>query len=139
MVPEIFYSVCYGTSEVHPSIAQLHTFQPAVLHGYSRRRVRWADYPGIIEDEKHEVVGSYATGLTDANMLRLETFEGSQYVQRKVRVKLLGEVGNGQGEGNVEGEEKEALVYVFKDKDDLEDKEWDLDEFRRERMSIWTR
>jgi len=139
MAAEVFYSVCYGTKDVHSSIAQLHTFHPAILHGYCRRRVQWADYPGIIEDEEHQVFGTYTTGLTDANMQKLDYFEGSEYVRRKVKVKLLTEVGDATGEGNVEGEEVEAEVYVFKEKEGLEDKEWDLEEFRREKMRLWTR
>lgn len=139
MAPEVFYSVCYGTKDVHQSIAQLHTFQPAILHGYCRRRVRWADYPGITEDKTHQVFGTYATGLTDANMQKLDYFEGNEYVRLKVKVKLLTKVGGARGEGNVEGEEKEAEVYVFKTEGDLEDTEWDLEEFRRDRMAFWTR
>ena len=121
------------------AIAQLHSFHPAILHGYCRRRVRYADYPGVIEDEDHQVFGTYTTGLTDANMEKLDIFEGSEYVRRKVKVKLLTEVGNAKGEGNVEGDEQEAEVYVFLDKNDLEDKEWDLEEFRREKLGLWTR
>lgn len=139
MAPEVFYSVCYGDKDVHPSIAQLHSFHPAVLHGYCRRRVRWADYPGVIEDANHQVFGTYATGLTDANMQKLDTFEGSEYVRRKVKVRLLAKVGNAQGEGNVEGEEREAEVYVFIRENELVDREWDFEEFRRERLGLWTR
>ncbi|KAL2145504.1 hypothetical protein VTI28DRAFT_7140 [Corynascus sepedonium] len=139
MAPEVFYSVCYGSKNVPEAVAKLHTFQPAILHGYCRRRVRYADYPGIIEDEGHDVFGTLATGLTDANMAKLDYFEGSQYVRRTVTVRLLDKVGNLKGEGNVEGAEREAEVYVFLDKRDLEEKEWDLEEFRREKLKYWTR
>ena len=124
MVPDVFYSVCYGTKNVPEAIAKLHTFQPAVLHGYCRRRVRYADYPGITEDKDHQVFGSFTTGLTAANMDKLDYFEGCQYERITVTVKLLDKVGNAKGEGNVEGEEKTALVYVFLDPRELEDKEW---------------
>lgn len=139
MAPEVFYTVCYGSAKVHPSRAQLHTFRPALLEGYCRRRVRHADYPGITEDKDHQVFGTYTTGLTDANMRRLDSFEGSQYVRRKVKVTLLTKVGNTNGVGNAKGEEKDAEVYVFTSKDDLEDEEWDLEEFRREKLRFWTR
>ncbi len=124
MVPDVFHSVCYGTKDVPKAIAQLHTFNPAILHGYCRRRVRYADYPGIIEDKDHQVFGSFTTGLTKANMAKLDYFEGSQYVRKTVSVKLLDKVGNAKGEGNLEGEEKTAEVYVFLDRHDLEDQEW---------------
>ncbi|KAK4137535.1 hypothetical protein BT67DRAFT_438787 [Trichocladium antarcticum] len=139
MVPDVFYSVCYGSKDVPKAIAQLHSFHPALLHGYCRRRVRYADYPGIIEDEGHQVFGSFTTGLTSANMDKLDYFEGSQYVRRKVSVKLLDKVGGENGEGNVEGEERTAEVYVFLDRNDLEDQEWDLEHFRREKLARWTR
>ncbi|KAK3684809.1 AIG2-like family-domain-containing protein [Podospora appendiculata] len=139
MVPEVFYSVCYGSKDVHPAIAGLHTFQPAILHGYCRRRVQYADYPGITEDKDHQVFGTFTTGLTKANMDKLDYFEGSQYERRQVKVKLLSKVGNAKGEGNVEGEEKTAEVYVYMEKSDLEEKEWDLEEFRQEKLTRWTR
>lgn len=124
MVPAVFYTVCYGAKDVPDAIAALHTFKPAVLHGYVRRRVRYADYPGITAKEGHQVAGSFVTGLTSANLAKLDYFEGGQYERRRVRVKLLDKVGNARGEGNVEGEEATAEVYVFLDEGDLEDKEW---------------
>jgi hypothetical protein len=124
MVPDVFYSVCYGAKDVPAAVAKLHTFQPAILHGYCRRRVKYADYPGIIPDKDHDVFGTFATGLTAANMAKLDYFEGSQYVRKTVTVKLLDKVGNLKGEGNVEGAERTAEVYVYLDKRELEDKEW---------------
>lgn len=124
MVPDVFHTVCYGTSDVPEAIAKLHTFTPAILHGFCRRRVQYADYPGIIEDKDHQVFGSFATGLTKANMGKLDYFEGGQYERRTVKVKLLEKVGDLKGEGNVEGAEKTAEVYVFKNKRDLEEEEW---------------
>lgn len=123
MAPEIFFTVCYNSNKVPAEIAKRHTFTPAILHGYCRRRVEYADYPGIIPDESHQVFGTYATGLTDDNMFRLDVFESSDYKREKVKVKLLTHVGNAKGEGNVEGEERAAEVYVFQSPEHLEDKE----------------
>ncbi|OIW30380.1 hypothetical protein CONLIGDRAFT_632439 [Coniochaeta ligniaria NRRL 30616] len=123
MAPEVFFSVCYNNQEVPAEIAKRHTFTSAILHGYCRRRVKYVDYPGITPDEKHQVFGTYATGLTDANVRKLDIFEGDQYERRTVKVKLLTHVGNAKGEGNVEGMERSADVYVFRDPQDLEDKE----------------
>lgn len=141
MVPDVFYTVCYNQSNVPPEIKALHTFTPAILPGYIRRRVRGADYPGITPDKDHKVFGMYASGLTNANMNKLDIFEGGQYVRKTVEVKLLEKVGDVKGEGNVEGETKKAEVYVFHPdhEDELEDREWDLEEFRREKMQRWTR
>ncbi len=131
--------MCYNNKDVPSAIAGLHTFQSAILHGYCRRRVQYADYPGITEDLDHQVFGTFTTGLTDANLEKLDYFEGSEYERRKVKVKLLTKVGDAKGVGNVEGEERTAEVYVWKPQDGLEDKEWDLEEFRREKLRLWTR
>ena len=66
-------------------------------------------------------------------------FEGSQYVRKTVRARLLSRVGNDRGEGNVEGDEVECDVYVFCTPEDLEDREWDFHEFRTQKMKNWTR
>jgi hypothetical protein len=123
MAPEIFFSVCYNNSSVPDEIAKRHTFTPAILHGYCRRRVEHADYPGITPDDQHQVFGTYATGLSEANMYKLDVFEGYQYKRETVKVKLLNHVGNAKGEGNVEGEERSAEVYVFMHPEELEEKE----------------
>ncbi|KAK3900670.1 AIG2-like family-domain-containing protein [Staphylotrichum tortipilum] len=139
MVPDVFYSVCYNSKDVPDAIAKLHSFRPALLHGYCRRRVKYADYPGITEDSAHDVFGTFTTGLTKANMAKLDFFEGSQYERRTVSVTLLEKLGNVKGEGQVEGQERKAEVYVYLDKRELEEKEWDLEEFRREKLQQWTR
>ncbi|KAK4110641.1 hypothetical protein N656DRAFT_799775 [Canariomyces notabilis] len=141
MVPQVFYSVCYGSQEVPKEIAALHTFNAAILPGYRRHRVKYADYPGITEEEGGEVFGSFVTGLTKANMEKLDYFEGGQYERRKVTVKVLKDVGIAEGASGSQGyhEEKTAEVYVFLHKDDLEPVEWDLEEFRREKLRYWTR
>ncbi|KAK3359330.1 AIG2-like family-domain-containing protein [Lasiosphaeria hispida] len=139
MIPDVFYSVCYGGKDVPEAIKNLHKFQPAILHGYCRRRVRYADYPGMIADKDHSVFGAFVTGLTRANIERLDFFEGGQYERRNVTVNLLDKVGDLKGEGNVEGEEKKAMTYVFLAHGDLEESEWDLEEFRSEKLRHWTR
>ncbi|KAK1760700.1 AIG2-like family-domain-containing protein [Echria macrotheca] len=139
MVPGVFFSVILGDGNPGPEVRKLYSFTPAILHGYCRRRVAGADYPGITEDPAHSVFGTFVTGITGANMWRLDCFEGGQYERRTVRVRLLDKVGNAQGEGNVEGEERKADVYVFLAEGDLEDKEWDLEEFRRDKLRYWTR
>ena len=137
MVPQVFSSVVYNTPSL--PLSTLHTFIPALLHGYSRRRVRNADYPGILPTPTSSVFGTLVTGLTRANMAKLDYFEGDQYERRKVKVKVLDQVGDVKGEGNVEGEEVEAEVYVFLEVGELEEGEWDLEEFRREKLGKWTR
>lgn len=140
MAHEVFFTVCYRSAIEEPAILKsLHQFRPAVLHGYCRRRVKCADYPGITPDPEHSVRGVYVTGLTDANMYHLDAFEGSDYDRKKVKVRLLKKIGDDQGKGNVEGDEAEGEVYVFKDASALEDREWDFHEFRTQKMKNWTR
>lgn len=81
-------------------------------------------------------------------MSRLDVFEGGQYVRRKVVVRLIagddnGEKlgvrkgkGKGKGKGG-EGETREAETYIFIHESDLEEKEWDYEEFKRKKMSKW--
>ncbi|KAK8135800.1 hypothetical protein PG984_003740 [Apiospora sp. TS-2023a] len=143
MAAEVFFTVCYRNTQIDVSVLKsLHTFQPAVLHGFRRRRVRHADYPGITRDataEDASVRGMYVTGLTDANMEKLDAFEGCEYELETVKVKLLSKVGDDQGKGNVEGDEVECRTYVYQDPEDLEEREWDYHEFRTQKMKNWTR
>lgn len=79
----------------------------------------------------------YVTGLTDANMYHLDYFEGSEYVRKTVKVRLLSQASD---DGKVvEGDEVECEVYVFEDTKHLEDREWDFREFREQKMKLWTR
>ncbi|KAK8058287.1 hypothetical protein PG994_008735 [Apiospora phragmitis] len=144
MAPEVFFTVAYRNTTMDASdLKSLHTFQPAVLHGFCRRRVQHADYPGITRDntdsEDASVRGTYVTGLIDANMFHLDAFEGFEYERETVTVKLLTKVGDDQGEGNVEGDEAECQTYVFQHPDRLEPREWDYHEFRTQKMRKWTR
>ena len=79
--------------------------------------------------------GIYATGLTDANMIKLDFFEGSEYERVHVKVKLLEK----EGGEEVEGESREAAVYVFNAPSNLERGEWDFEHFRKEKMAFWAR
>jgi gamma-glutamylcyclotransferase (GGCT)/AIG2-like uncharacterized protein YtfP len=143
MAPEVFFTAVYGTSKPPDVIRQLHTFRPAILHGYCRHRVRYADYPAIVPEEGQSVRGVFATGLTDANVDKLDHFEGSEYRKELVRLRLLvkGENGNEKElvESGREEDEMEAQVYVFKDRKGIELGEWDFDHFLKERLKLWSR
>ena len=132
MAPEVFFTVCYRLRRPSAELVEQHTFQEAMLHGYTRHRVQGQDYPAIIADaaEGACVRGMLAAGITEANMLRLDIFEGSEYERRTVDVDIT-----------VEGVKKtvKAQVYVFTNPGRLEHREWDFDEFRREKMHRWAR
>ena len=82
--------------------------------------------------------GTYVTGLSDADIWRLDIFEGDEYERKKVKARLLTTVGNESGEGNIEGDEVEGETYIWiAGRDKLEDEEWDFAEFQREKMRYW--
>ncbi|KAF7559006.1 hypothetical protein G7046_g5161 [Stylonectria norvegica] len=135
MAPEVFYSVCYGVNRPAQAIQDLHTFTPAILSDYCRHRVQSADYPAIIAEKGHTVLGIFVTGLTEANLMKLDFFEGSEYDRKTVTVKL---VKNDANEAT-EGESRKASAYVFNSPEFLEKREWDFEEFRNQKMQAWTR
>lgn len=138
MAPKVLHRVCYGNHNPEPWQARLLTIKPAILHGFCRRKVQHADYPAIIPQANSTVRGILVTGLTPGDVYRLDTFEGSGYARRKVKVRALAKAEDNSREGNVEGEEVETEVYVWiAGRDMLEDGEWDFGEFVREKMAWW--
>ena len=135
MAPEVFFSVCYGEKEPAKAIRDLHTFTPAILEDYSRHRVKEADYPAIVADKGHRVRGIYVTGLTAANITKLDYFEGAEYERIRVNVQLL----ERKDDAEVQGDVKEASAYLFLVPQALVKQEWDFEEFRRDKMRMWTR
>ena len=139
MFPKVLYRVCFGTTTPQNWQAQGLAIKPAILHGYTRRKVRGSDYPAITACEGSSVRGAYVTGLTDGDIWRLDVFEGSMYERREVKVKVLAQVGDDGEHGNVEAEEVECETYVWiKLEKYLEAEEWDFAEFKREKLSRWT-
>lgn len=140
LAPQVLYRVCYGTKDPNDPLvkhSKIKTF-PAILHDHRRHRVRDADYPAIVPHAGSTVRGTYATGLTDADIWRLDLFEGDEYSREVVKPRLLVQVGDADGKGNVEGEEVEAETYVWiAGERRLEDAEWDFSEFQREKMAFW--
>lgn len=143
MAPEVLHRVCHGSRSPSNPIYATHNLEikPAKLPGYRRHRVKNADYPAILPhqnaipgDNSNVVRGTCVTGLTDADVWRLDIFEGDEYERVKVRCRLL----SGDSDGNGEGGEVEAETYVWvAGESRLEAEEWDFDEFRREKMRFW--
>ena len=139
MAPQVLYRVCYGSPTPSAMQKSRLTIRPAVLHAYCRHKVQGCDYPAMIPSTNSSVRGTFVQGLTDANIWRLDIFEGSQYTREKVRVRLLEKVGSEEGHGNVEGEEVDTETYVWaEDLEYLEEGEWDFGEFRREKLQAWS-
>ena len=138
MAPQVLYRVCYGSTRPTALQKSLLIIRPAILDSYCRRKVRDCDYPAIIPSSGAQVRGTYVQGLTDADIWRLDTFEGEQYTRQMVRIKLLEEDGEGHTEPNADDSELEAETYVWADGvEDLEEEEWDFVEFRLQKMSRW--
>lgn len=140
MAPQVLHRVCHGSSDPGNPIYASHNLKayPAILHNHRRHRVRHADYPAILPHQGSTVRGTYVTGLTDADIWRLDIFEGSEYSREFVKPRLLVKEGDEAGTGNVEGDEVKAETYVWtSDPDDLEASEWDFAEFQREKMRFW--
>ena len=136
MSPAILHRVIYGTPKPDPWQVERLTIHPALLPGYKRHRVRWADYPAITPYDalptgaNDGVRGTVVTGLADCDIARLEAFEGSQYERRPVTIKVL--------EGQGEGKELQAETFVWTAGVKLLDpKEWDFKHFMRERSRAW--
>jgi gamma-glutamylcyclotransferase (GGCT)/AIG2-like uncharacterized protein YtfP len=140
MAPQVLHRVCHGSSSPSNPIYASHNLKtyPAILHHFRRHRVRHADYPGILPVPGSTVRGTFVTGLTDADIWRLDIFEGSEYRRDQVKCRILTKVGDESGEGNEEGEEVEAETYVWTSPaSELDDEEWDFAEFQREKMRFW--
>ncbi|KAJ5495291.1 hypothetical protein N7539_000407 [Penicillium diatomitis] len=159
MAPEVLYRVIHGSPTPEPWQKDRVRFQPALLHGYRRHRVRNAEYPGIIaepsDSDQTAVLGVLVSGLTEADMYRLDRYEGAEYVKQTVRVRALrteshedGKVVSGHelvkeldaaGAGTAtEGEEVVATTYVWvAGREQLEEREWDFETFKREKLDWW--
>lgn len=133
MAPQVLYRVLFGTTQPSPSKTSRLVIVPALLPQYTRRRVLDCDYPAIIPSAEAGacVRGTYVRGLTADDQWRLDLFEGSQYNRIKARPRLL------DGKES-EGEEVETETYVWaEDESELEVREWDFEEFRKEKMRRW--
>lgn len=148
MHPRILHRVVDSTDNPTPTQLSRFTHTPALLTNFCRHKVRFCDYPGVVAESEKSVRGVYVAGLNDSDMRLLDFFEGSQYEKEEVEVELLrGETLSGEGDG----ESKDALkgqdrkerelvktqTYVFKDRLDLENEEWDFEEFKKEKLHNW--
>lgn len=140
MAPQVLHRVCHGCSDLNNPILATHSLKtrPAVLHDYRRHRVKHADYPAVLPHDGSSVRGTFVSGLTDADIWRLDIFEGDEYRRANVRVRLLERIGDEAGVGNVEGDEVDAETYVWiSPAHRLEQAEWDFAQFQRDKMRFW--
>jgi gamma-glutamylcyclotransferase (GGCT)/AIG2-like uncharacterized protein YtfP len=115
----------YGTLMCEDIMQEVSGCRPsplkATLTGYSRRRVRGEDYPGLLPWEPGRVEGVVYRDLPEPAWRRLDRFEGAMYTRLGVAVEL--ECG-----GRLAAE-----TYVVHPQwtDRLEEVEWDFADFLR--------
>jgi hypothetical protein len=139
----VLHNVIHGNANPEPWQKAMLSFQPAILHGYRRHRVKGADYPGIVpvteldkesiasnatSSSRTSVLGTLVSGLTDGDIFRLNMYEGPEYKQENVIVRTLGSLqrsghtdeerlreGLDAASANTadEGEEISAVTYVW--------------------------
>lgn len=152
MVPSVLTRVIYGTTRPEPYQTQGLRIRPAVLNDYVRRKVRYADYPGIIPEKGSTVRGTLVEGLTEWDIKRLDAFEGSEYTLGHVKVHVVGReapvitsegvINSGSERDNwkdPEGEtDVEAMTYIYSaGAHRLEPEMWDFNHFIKERLYLW--
>ncbi|KAJ5995652.1 hypothetical protein N7481_002629 [Penicillium waksmanii] len=117
MAPQILYRVIYGRPDPEPWQKELLRFQPAILHGFKRHRVRNHSYPAIVAAKSESMVGdananantnaeasvlgTLVSGLTDGDIYRLDLFEGDPYRKEEVTVRTLRSDGNENGQDSL--------------------------------------
>jgi len=132
MATPVLYRVIYGTLTPESWQNGSLRVRPALLPFYCRYHVKDVDYPGIVPEAGKSVHGTCVEGLTRMDIWRLDTFEGTQYTRKIVRVKILDK------NGKETGEEKEAATYEWTaGRDSLEDEEWNFQHFVKEKLSAW--
>lgn len=97
-----------------------HRREPARVFGFCRRVRRCEVYPVLVPGDEI-VEGILYSALAEAELLRLDVFEGEDYERRQVVAETAG--------GHAVG----AWVYLLKaDRLELADGPWDPERFRRE-------
>ncbi|KAK8208215.1 hypothetical protein IWZ01DRAFT_507298 [Phyllosticta capitalensis] len=154
MSTAVLHRVIHGTttpSDLQRQVSPLRTY-PAHLPDHIRHRVRGCDYPAVLpspsttsSSSSPGVRGTLVTGLSAADMWRLDRFEGSEYERKPVAVTVLGPGGGDDAQpadvpqhapgAVVEG--AETYIWVA-GADLLEEREWDFDEFVRDKLARWT-
>ena len=92
--------------------------------------------------------GTLVEGLTDGDIWRLDTFEGSEYERAKVEAHVLQQLESGHEHvsdhlsqhhrDNAEVEVVEAETYIWiAGTHRLESEPWDFSEFVRDKMKRW--
>ncbi len=97
----------------------------AVLEGYKMYCVKGCDYPAIIMEEGAETIGKILVNIDDSDLKILSVFEGDEYEKREVKVLCNNKY-------------EDALTFVWaNDKDFLVNREWDFEDFQKNRLKFY--
>lgn len=99
--------------------------EPAILRNYRRFSVLDQDYPAIVKMSNSFVAGKIVFDVDDRSLDVISFFEGDEYELKKV---------------NAESENKSLVAFAFCWKHDLkhlDNKEWDMENFRSESLSFY--
>lgn len=100
--------------------------EEAVLLENARHRVVGVDYPAVVPESGHQVMGTLCSGLSQKDLQRLDMFEGDEYERRFVKVKTTHGI-------------SEAQTYIYiADASKLDRREWSFAEFTKEKLTRWT-
>lgn len=121
-MPNFFF---YGTL-MHPDVRTRvvrgsYRCEPAALTGFARYRVRGQTYPAMMEKAGEAVDGVVCFDVSDADVVRLDRFEGEDYLRQVVHPAL--------STGNVI--RCEAYLYRIQRAERLEVDEWNMDWFQQ--------
>nr|CAD1827661.1 unnamed protein product [Ananas comosus var. bracteatus] len=97
---------------------------PASLNGYHRFSIKGRVYPAILPVESKKVTGKVLMGITDPELVVLDTFEDVEYLRRTVEISLIDS-----------SETLLADTYVWGNQDDPDlYGDWDFEEWKRLHM-----
>lgn len=122
---------CYGTLCI-PGVMRrvsgvIPEACPAVLADYACYALEGLVYPGIVPKKGTQVSGVLYLGLSRAQLIRLDAYEGDQYLRRRVKVASDHE------------HRVQAWTYVLHPRyyHRLSATGWSLEQFRREQLQTY--
>jgi gamma-glutamylcyclotransferase (GGCT)/AIG2-like uncharacterized protein YtfP len=81
---------CYGTlcapEIIRGLIGRVPAARLALLPAFACYRVSGKTYPGVVADQSSSTEGFLYSGLTDAELKKLDAYEGGEYLRRRQTV-----------------------------------------------------
>jgi hypothetical protein len=121
MFQEVFFKVCYGNKNPGPRASVFYIRKMAKLHNYFCVCVKDDDRPGLTPMTGADVTGMLVTGLTAADMKKLDDFAGDRYKRQSVTVTLRKRLGTARF---VDDGTTTTQAYFIKRPEDLKNEEW---------------